>query len=323
MPAAISVGTNPQFDGTERTVEAYAIDRVGLDLYGLHVAVDFLAYVRGQAKFDSIDALLVAMADDVKRSSELIAAVRSGLTASLGAGAGTGAWSAAGPVERRQDVRACVNAVGPARLALRPVTPFALATRLAGGQRAAGSPAPCLAVAASGDRGGGQRLRRVRSRATVYEVAADDAHALCFFRIAADLPASASDEAFGVGLTCRRHYRGPVQPRFVTASGPRSDCPHSSTPSPGESVSARHRWCPERRPPGARRGGPGRPCQSARSCSEGATHAVRRRARTLAQRATGQRPIRRARRAPDQDDTVCVQDVRPRAPSSSASEPWD
>ncbi|MFD3653039.1 bifunctional riboflavin kinase/FAD synthetase [Streptomyces sp. NPDC058620] len=74
MPAAISVGTNPQFDGTERTVEAYAIDRVGLELYGLHVAVDFLAYVRGMMKFDSIDELLVAMAADVKRSSELIAA---------------------------------------------------------------------------------------------------------------------------------------------------------------------------------------------------------------------------------------------------------
>ncbi|MEU7645964.1 bifunctional riboflavin kinase/FAD synthetase [Streptomyces huasconensis] len=74
MPAAISVGTNPQFDGTERTVEAYAIDRVGLDLYGLHVAVDFLAFVRGQAKFDSIDALLVAIADDVKKSRELVAA---------------------------------------------------------------------------------------------------------------------------------------------------------------------------------------------------------------------------------------------------------
>ncbi|MGW7266937.1 bifunctional riboflavin kinase/FAD synthetase [Streptomyces sp. NPDC054842] len=74
MPAAISVGTNPQFDGTERTVEAYAIDRVGLDLYGLHVAVDFLAFVRGQARFDSIDELLVAIRDDVKRSRELIEA---------------------------------------------------------------------------------------------------------------------------------------------------------------------------------------------------------------------------------------------------------
>ncbi|GAA3480599.1 MULTISPECIES: bifunctional riboflavin kinase/FAD synthetase [Streptomyces] len=74
MPAAISVGTNPQFDGTERTVEAYAIDRVGLDLYGLHVSVDFLAYVRGMQKFDSIDDLLVAMAADVKRAGELTAA---------------------------------------------------------------------------------------------------------------------------------------------------------------------------------------------------------------------------------------------------------
>ncbi|PVE13077.1 bifunctional riboflavin kinase/FAD synthetase [Streptomyces scopuliridis] len=74
MPAAISVGTNPQFEGTERTVEAYAIDRVGLDLYGLHVTVDFLSYVRGQRKFESIDALLEAIRDDVKRSRALIEA---------------------------------------------------------------------------------------------------------------------------------------------------------------------------------------------------------------------------------------------------------
>ncbi|GFH35398.1 bifunctional riboflavin kinase/FAD synthetase [Streptomyces pacificus] len=73
MPAAISVGTNPQFDGTERTVEAYAIDRVGLDLYGLHVAVDFLAYVRGMARFESVEALLDAIATDVKRARELTA----------------------------------------------------------------------------------------------------------------------------------------------------------------------------------------------------------------------------------------------------------
>ncbi|MFK0120552.1 bifunctional riboflavin kinase/FAD synthetase [Streptomyces sp. NPDC090994] len=73
MPAAISVGTNPQFEGTERTVEAYAIDRVGLDLYGLHVAVDFLAFVRGQEKFDTLDALLAQMGEDVKACRELVA----------------------------------------------------------------------------------------------------------------------------------------------------------------------------------------------------------------------------------------------------------
>ncbi|WP_069814872.1 bifunctional riboflavin kinase/FAD synthetase [Streptomyces sp. TP-A0874] len=72
MPAAVSVGTNPQFDGVERTVEAYAIDRVGLELYGLHVAVDFLAFLRGQEKFESLQLLLERMAEDVQRCRALI-----------------------------------------------------------------------------------------------------------------------------------------------------------------------------------------------------------------------------------------------------------
>ncbi|MFI6580515.1 bifunctional riboflavin kinase/FAD synthetase [Embleya sp. NPDC050493] len=72
LPAAISIGTNPTFDGTERRVEAYALDRTDLDLYGMHVAVDFLEYLRGTERFDSIDDLLEHMARDVKRARELI-----------------------------------------------------------------------------------------------------------------------------------------------------------------------------------------------------------------------------------------------------------
>ncbi len=72
MPAAISVGTNPTFDGTARTVEAYAIDRVGLELYGARAAVEFLAYLRGQERFATVDALLERMAVDVKRARELV-----------------------------------------------------------------------------------------------------------------------------------------------------------------------------------------------------------------------------------------------------------
>ena len=52
-PAAISVGTNPTFDGREQTVEAYALDRDDLDLYGVHMAVDFAARLRGMVRFDS------------------------------------------------------------------------------------------------------------------------------------------------------------------------------------------------------------------------------------------------------------------------------
>jgi riboflavin kinase / FMN adenylyltransferase len=64
-PAAISVGTNPTFDGRERTVEAYALDRDDLDLYGVHVAVDFEARLRGMTKFDSVADLVEQMRRDV------------------------------------------------------------------------------------------------------------------------------------------------------------------------------------------------------------------------------------------------------------------
>jgi riboflavin kinase/FMN adenylyltransferase len=71
-PAAISVGTNPTFDGAERTVEAYALDRDDLELYGLRMAVDFTARIRGQERFDDIEELIVAMRRDVDRCREVL-----------------------------------------------------------------------------------------------------------------------------------------------------------------------------------------------------------------------------------------------------------
>ena len=52
LPAAISIGTNPTFDGSERRVEAYCLDRTGLDLYGERVALDFGPRLRATLKFD-------------------------------------------------------------------------------------------------------------------------------------------------------------------------------------------------------------------------------------------------------------------------------
>jgi riboflavin kinase/FMN adenylyltransferase len=64
-PAAISVGTNPTFDGAERTVEAHALDRDDLDLYGVHVAVEFADRLRGQVRFDGVDDLVDQIRRDV------------------------------------------------------------------------------------------------------------------------------------------------------------------------------------------------------------------------------------------------------------------
>ncbi|HWJ81309.1 MAG TPA: bifunctional riboflavin kinase/FAD synthetase [Nocardioides sp.] len=65
-PAAISVGTNPTFDGQrERRVESYVLDRTDLELYGVEIEVEFVARLRGMVRFSSVDDLLEAMAGDV------------------------------------------------------------------------------------------------------------------------------------------------------------------------------------------------------------------------------------------------------------------
>jgi riboflavin kinase/FMN adenylyltransferase len=73
LPAAVSVGTNPTFSGRVRTVEAYVLD-VDEDFYGHEVAVDFVHRLRGQERFDGIDALVAQMHKDVAHTRELLAA---------------------------------------------------------------------------------------------------------------------------------------------------------------------------------------------------------------------------------------------------------
>ncbi len=73
LPAAISIGTNPTFAGTERRVEAYVLDAPPvLDLYGEHVALTFAARLRDTLTFDGVEPLLVQMALDVDRTRELL-----------------------------------------------------------------------------------------------------------------------------------------------------------------------------------------------------------------------------------------------------------
>lgn len=71
-PAAISIGTNPTFEGERgRQVEAYALDQEGLDLYDKNASIEFGWYLRPTLKFDSLDELLVQMKKDCDRAREL------------------------------------------------------------------------------------------------------------------------------------------------------------------------------------------------------------------------------------------------------------
>ena len=74
FPAAISVGTNPTFDGErQRRVESYVLDRTDLELYGVEVEVSFVERLRGMVRFDGVEALVETMHDDVARTRALLA----------------------------------------------------------------------------------------------------------------------------------------------------------------------------------------------------------------------------------------------------------
>ncbi|WP_295657528.1 bifunctional riboflavin kinase/FAD synthetase [uncultured Nocardioides sp.] len=72
-PAAISVGTNPTFDGERaRRVESYVLDRDDLELYGVEVEVAFIERLRGMVRFEGVEALVETMHDDVRRAREIL-----------------------------------------------------------------------------------------------------------------------------------------------------------------------------------------------------------------------------------------------------------
>ncbi|MET9200733.1 bifunctional riboflavin kinase/FAD synthetase [Gordonia sp. NPDC003585] len=71
--AAVSVGTNPTFSGRTRTVEAFVLD-ASADLYGQHVAVDFVSRIRAMEAYSSVDALIDAIAADVDKTRAILTA---------------------------------------------------------------------------------------------------------------------------------------------------------------------------------------------------------------------------------------------------------
>ncbi len=64
-PTAISIGTNPTFDGKSRQVEAHLIGFDG-NLYGQALRIDFIDWVREQMRFSGVDALKSQIARDLR-----------------------------------------------------------------------------------------------------------------------------------------------------------------------------------------------------------------------------------------------------------------
>ncbi|MDQ2755933.1 MAG: bifunctional riboflavin kinase/FAD synthetase [Actinomycetota bacterium] len=75
LPAAVSIGTNPTFQGTERRVEAYVLDRTDLDLYGERVTYELVRRLRPTLRFEGIEPLVAQMETDVAQCREILSSI--------------------------------------------------------------------------------------------------------------------------------------------------------------------------------------------------------------------------------------------------------
>ncbi len=68
------MGTRPTVDGTDMLLEVHVFDFAG-DLYGREIEVEFVAKLRDEVKFDSLDALMVQMKLDAAQARDLLSKV--------------------------------------------------------------------------------------------------------------------------------------------------------------------------------------------------------------------------------------------------------
>ncbi|MGZ4281958.1 MAG: riboflavin biosynthesis protein RibF [Gaiellaceae bacterium] len=69
--AALSIGTNPHYGGTERRIEPYLLDFEG-DLYGQRLIVEVWERLRDERSFPSEEALIEQIARDVEATREAV-----------------------------------------------------------------------------------------------------------------------------------------------------------------------------------------------------------------------------------------------------------
>ena len=71
---AASIGTRPMFGENKANLETYLFDFKG-DLYGAPLSVGLVEHLRGEEKFDSLDALITQMGADCDRARTILAAL--------------------------------------------------------------------------------------------------------------------------------------------------------------------------------------------------------------------------------------------------------
>ena len=72
LNGAANLGIRPTFDPPKELLEPHFFD-FAEDLYGQNIEIEFHAFIRGEAKFDSLDALMAQMAKDCDEARDILA----------------------------------------------------------------------------------------------------------------------------------------------------------------------------------------------------------------------------------------------------------
>jgi riboflavin kinase / FMN adenylyltransferase len=75
MPGVASIGVRPTFDGSDRRLEVHLLGFDG-DLYGQRLSTDFVAFLRGEERFESAEELIRQMREDARQAEVALRNVR-------------------------------------------------------------------------------------------------------------------------------------------------------------------------------------------------------------------------------------------------------
>ena len=77
LPGVANLGVRPTFDGATLLLEVHLLDRTE-DLYGRELQVDFVDRIRGERRFEGVDALVARIRQDVEQARQLLDAGSAG-----------------------------------------------------------------------------------------------------------------------------------------------------------------------------------------------------------------------------------------------------
>jgi len=66
----VSIGWNPFYNNTKKTIETHILHDFGSDFYGSQLKVAITGYIRGEENYDSLDALIEAIQNDIRVAKE-------------------------------------------------------------------------------------------------------------------------------------------------------------------------------------------------------------------------------------------------------------